>query len=116
MGNLYVITITIENRINVWNIRTGEKLFSIYEYENEIPQIAIGGGQEGRYLVVNYGSRFITSWNLVDFKKIKTLDLENSEIEDQKGEEKKNDQKNSIEEKNCLSTKIIFSKTFLFSD
>lgn len=112
MGNLYIITITVEHRINIWNIRTGEKLFTIYEYENEIPQITLAGGLESRYLVINYGSKFITSWNLVDFKKIKTLDLTASESEDKKTEEQtqeKND--NSMETKNCLSTKILFSKT-----
>ena len=108
MGNLYIITLNLDNVVNIWNIRTGEKLFTIFEHENEIPQIGLCGGLESRYLVINYGSKYMTSWSLVDFKKIKTFDLKSTD--EQKSEE--NSEESSIfKKKNVLGSKVILSKT-----
>jgi hypothetical protein len=108
MGNLYLIVVTIDNIINIWNIRTCEKLLTITDHENEILQITLAG-QENRYLAICYGCKNISSWDLVDFKKQKSIDLQAIEVSNNKNDEIESN--NILESTTRLGSKIVLSNS-----
>lgn len=117
MGNAYLVVVTTENVINIWSIRSSEKLYSINEHENDTPQITIGGGAEAKYLAISYSCKEICFWNLAEFKKTKIIELQESEesvittTDENEQHNEATNQRNLIDSTSTLGSKIVLSKS-----